>query len=173
MKKLLSPPQTCENLSSEKLYLAEQSLKGIPLCALCSPGSILAHIQKRKHFNERDASRVVRNVAAALDFLHTKGEPSLCLGRWVELASLWGPRERSRPGRGLGQEQVQLLRVRGQARMAPGLLVWTVGTGGAIKQAGDTRKIAGRKKNKCHVEQMCVSVWMWIVFPNEESKTYA
>ncbi|XP_070366101.1 MAP kinase-interacting serine/threonine-protein kinase 1 isoform X4 [Equus asinus] len=36
-------------------------------------GSILAHIQKRKHFNERDASRVVRNVAAALDFLHTKG----------------------------------------------------------------------------------------------------
>uniref|UniRef100_A0A8C8ZRZ0 Protein kinase domain-containing protein n=1 Tax=Prolemur simus TaxID=1328070 RepID=A0A8C8ZRZ0_PROSS len=35
--------------------------------------SILAHIQKRKHFNEREASRVVRDVAAALDFLHTKG----------------------------------------------------------------------------------------------------
>ncbi|XP_032103352.1 MAP kinase-interacting serine/threonine-protein kinase 1 isoform X3 [Sapajus apella] len=36
-------------------------------------GSILAHIQKQKHFNEREASRVVRDVAAALDFLHTKG----------------------------------------------------------------------------------------------------
>uniref|UniRef100_A0A2K6TD21 MAPK interacting serine/threonine kinase 1 n=1 Tax=Saimiri boliviensis boliviensis TaxID=39432 RepID=A0A2K6TD21_SAIBB len=35
--------------------------------------SILAHIQKQKHFNEREASRVVRDVAAALDFLHTKG----------------------------------------------------------------------------------------------------
>ncbi|XP_077929325.1 MAP kinase-interacting serine/threonine-protein kinase 1 isoform X4 [Halichoerus grypus] len=36
-------------------------------------GSILAHIQKQKHFNEREASRVVQDVAAALDFLHTKG----------------------------------------------------------------------------------------------------
>ncbi|XP_068395910.1 MAP kinase-interacting serine/threonine-protein kinase 1 isoform X2 [Eschrichtius robustus] len=35
--------------------------------------SILTHIQKQKHFNEREASRVVQDVAAALDFLHTKG----------------------------------------------------------------------------------------------------
>ncbi|XP_062987422.1 MAP kinase-interacting serine/threonine-protein kinase 1-like [Elgaria multicarinata webbii] len=34
--------------------------------------SILAHIQKQKHFNEREASRVVRDVACALDFQHTK-----------------------------------------------------------------------------------------------------
>ncbi|XP_067323999.1 MAP kinase-interacting serine/threonine-protein kinase 1 isoform X3 [Anolis sagrei] len=36
-------------------------------------GSILAHIQEQKHFNEREASRVVRDIASALDFLHTKG----------------------------------------------------------------------------------------------------
>ncbi|XP_070104456.1 MAP kinase-interacting serine/threonine-protein kinase 1 isoform X5 [Equus przewalskii] len=47
-----------------RFYLVFEKLQG---------GSILAHIQKRKHFNERDASRVVRDVAAALDFLHTKG----------------------------------------------------------------------------------------------------
>lgn len=50
-------------------------------------GSILAHIQKRKHFNEREASRVVRDVASALDFLHTKGKrmllvDSCALGLW-------------------------------------------------------------------------------------------
>ncbi|NXK61439.1 MKNK1 kinase, partial [Sylvietta virens] len=39
--------------------------------------SILAHIQKRKHFNEREASKVVRDIAFALDFLHTKGERRL------------------------------------------------------------------------------------------------
>ena len=65
---------------------------------------------------------MVRDVAAALDFLHTKGEPSLCLGDWVGPASLWGLRERCRPGRELGQELVQLapppMRVREQARMA-------------------------------------------------------
>lgn len=46
-------------------------------------GSILAHIQKRKHFNEREASKVVRDIASALNFLHTKGKrsfsPSLLL----------------------------------------------------------------------------------------------
>ncbi|XP_072516700.1 MAP kinase-interacting serine/threonine-protein kinase 1 isoform X1 [Salminus brasiliensis] len=36
-------------------------------------GSILTHIQRRKHFDEREASRVVRDIAEALDFLHTKG----------------------------------------------------------------------------------------------------
>uniref|UniRef100_A0A4W4EI51 non-specific serine/threonine protein kinase n=1 Tax=Electrophorus electricus TaxID=8005 RepID=A0A4W4EI51_ELEEL len=39
---------------------------------LCG-GSILTHIQKRKHFDEREASRVVRDIAQALHFLHTKG----------------------------------------------------------------------------------------------------
>ncbi|XP_072366764.1 MAP kinase-interacting serine/threonine-protein kinase 1-like isoform X1 [Scyliorhinus torazame] len=36
-------------------------------------GSILTHIQRRKHFNEREASIVVKDIASALDFLHTKG----------------------------------------------------------------------------------------------------
>ncbi|KAK2869002.1 hypothetical protein Q7C36_000873 [Tachysurus vachellii] len=39
---------------------------------LCG-GSILTHIQRRKHFDEREASRVVRDIAQALHFLHTKG----------------------------------------------------------------------------------------------------
>ncbi|XP_028902616.1 MAP kinase-interacting serine/threonine-protein kinase 1 isoform X2 [Ornithorhynchus anatinus] len=47
-----------------RFYLVFEKLQG---------GSILAHIQKRKHFNEREASRVVRDVASALNFLHTKG----------------------------------------------------------------------------------------------------
>ena len=36
-------------------------------------GSILTHIQNRRHFDELEASRVVRDIALALDFLHTKG----------------------------------------------------------------------------------------------------
>ncbi|XP_072853695.1 MAP kinase-interacting serine/threonine-protein kinase 1 isoform X2 [Pogona vitticeps] len=47
-----------------RYYLVFEKLRG---------GSILAHIQKQKHFNEREASRVVRDIASALDFLHTKG----------------------------------------------------------------------------------------------------
>ncbi|XP_056211348.1 MAP kinase-interacting serine/threonine-protein kinase 1 isoform X7 [Falco biarmicus] len=47
-----------------RYYLVFEKLRG---------GSILAHIQKRKHFNEREASKVVRDIACALDFLHTKG----------------------------------------------------------------------------------------------------
>nr|XP_035921755.1 MAP kinase-interacting serine/threonine-protein kinase 1 isoform X5 [Halichoerus grypus]XP_035921756.1 MAP kinase-interacting serine/threonine-protein kinase 1 isoform X5 [Halichoerus grypus] len=47
-----------------RFYLVFEKLQG---------GSILAHIQKQKHFNEREASRVVQDVATALDFLHTKG----------------------------------------------------------------------------------------------------
>lgn len=38
-----------------------------------SSGSILTHIQNRKHFDELEASKVVRDIAQALDFLHTKG----------------------------------------------------------------------------------------------------
>ncbi|XP_025889600.1 MAP kinase-interacting serine/threonine-protein kinase 1 isoform X5 [Nothoprocta perdicaria] len=45
-------------------YLVFEKLRG---------GSILAQIQKRKQFNEREASKVVRDIASALDFLHTKG----------------------------------------------------------------------------------------------------
>lgn len=36
-------------------------------------GSILTHIQNRKHFNELEASKVVKDISQALDFLHTKG----------------------------------------------------------------------------------------------------
>lgn len=39
---------------------------------LCG-GSILTHIQNRKHFDELEASKVVKDIAQALDFLHTKG----------------------------------------------------------------------------------------------------
>ncbi|XP_071773694.1 MAP kinase-interacting serine/threonine-protein kinase 1 [Centroberyx gerrardi] len=39
---------------------------------LCG-GSIFTHIQNRKHFDELEASKVVRDIAQALDFLHTKG----------------------------------------------------------------------------------------------------
>eukprot|EP00064_Thunnus_orientalis_P018889 superscaffoldBa00004506_g18997 len=35
--------------------------------------SILTHVQNRKHFDELEASKVVRDIAQALDFLHTKG----------------------------------------------------------------------------------------------------
>uniref|UniRef100_A0A8C5FYL3 non-specific serine/threonine protein kinase n=1 Tax=Gouania willdenowi TaxID=441366 RepID=A0A8C5FYL3_GOUWI len=45
-------------------YLVFEKLRG---------GSILTHIQNRKHFDELEASKVVRDIAQALDFLHTKG----------------------------------------------------------------------------------------------------
>ncbi|KAG9329230.1 hypothetical protein JZ751_006442, partial [Albula glossodonta] len=45
-------------------YLVFEKLRG---------GSILTHIQSRKHFDELEASRVVRDIAKALNFLHTKG----------------------------------------------------------------------------------------------------
>ncbi|XP_059840034.1 MAP kinase-interacting serine/threonine-protein kinase 1-like isoform X2 [Hypanus sabinus] len=45
-------------------YLVFEKMRG---------GSILTHIQRRKHFNEREASIVVKDIAAALDFLHNKG----------------------------------------------------------------------------------------------------
>ncbi|XP_072245752.1 MAP kinase-interacting serine/threonine-protein kinase 1 isoform X1 [Leuresthes tenuis] len=46
-------------------YLVFEKLRG---------GSILTHIQNRKHFDELEASKVVRDIAQALDFLHTKGK---------------------------------------------------------------------------------------------------
>ncbi|NWS61488.1 MKNK2 kinase, partial [Chunga burmeisteri] len=36
--------------------------------------SILTHIHRRRHFNELEASVVVRDIASALHFLHNKGE---------------------------------------------------------------------------------------------------
>ncbi|XP_061895319.1 MAP kinase-interacting serine/threonine-protein kinase 1 [Entelurus aequoreus] len=45
-------------------YLVFEKLRG---------GSILTHIQNRKHFDELEASKVVRDIAQALNFLHTKG----------------------------------------------------------------------------------------------------
>ncbi|XP_078264060.1 MAP kinase-interacting serine/threonine-protein kinase 1-like isoform X2 [Rhinoraja longicauda] len=47
-----------------KFYLVFEKMHG---------GSILTHIQRIKHFNEREASIVVKDIASALNFLHTKG----------------------------------------------------------------------------------------------------
>ncbi|XP_054458481.1 MAP kinase-interacting serine/threonine-protein kinase 1 isoform X1 [Anoplopoma fimbria] len=49
---------------SSCFYLVFEKLRG---------GSILTHIQNRKYFDELEASKVVRDIAQALDFLHTKG----------------------------------------------------------------------------------------------------
>ncbi|XP_053549499.1 MAP kinase-interacting serine/threonine-protein kinase 1 isoform X2 [Bombina bombina] len=61
-KNILELIEFCEDDSC--FYLVFEKLRG---------GSILSHIQKRKHFNEKEASTVVKDIASALDFLHTKG----------------------------------------------------------------------------------------------------
>ncbi|NP_001080920.1 MAP kinase-interacting serine/threonine-protein kinase 1 [Xenopus laevis] len=61
-KNILELIEFCED--DARFYLVFEKLLG---------GSILSHIQKRKHFNEREASKVVKDIASALDFLHTKG----------------------------------------------------------------------------------------------------
>ncbi|KAM4721355.1 MAP kinase-interacting serine/threonine-protein kinase 1 [Rhinophrynus dorsalis] len=61
-KNILELIEFCEDDS--RFYLVFEKLRG---------GSILSHIQRRKHFNEREASKVVKDIASALDFLHTKG----------------------------------------------------------------------------------------------------
>ncbi|XP_068089950.1 MAP kinase-interacting serine/threonine-protein kinase 2 isoform X2 [Hyperolius riggenbachi] len=48
----------------EKFYLVFEKMCG---------GSILNHIHRRRHFNEREASFVVRDIAEALNYLHNKG----------------------------------------------------------------------------------------------------
>ncbi|XP_064424429.1 MAP kinase-interacting serine/threonine-protein kinase 2 isoform X2 [Latimeria chalumnae] len=48
----------------DKFYLVFEKLNG---------GSILTHIHRRRHFNEKEASTVVQDIASALDFLHNKG----------------------------------------------------------------------------------------------------
>lgn len=56
------------------LLLCDCTLTSLWKCLLLFPsGSILTHIQNRKHFNELEASKVVKDIAQALDFLHTKG----------------------------------------------------------------------------------------------------
>ncbi|NXI73489.1 MKNK2 kinase, partial [Anseranas semipalmata] len=48
----------------------------VPAPATAQPrhlGSILTHIHRRRHFNELEASVVVRDIASALHFLHNKG----------------------------------------------------------------------------------------------------
>ncbi|XP_071984051.1 MAP kinase-interacting serine/threonine-protein kinase 1 [Engystomops pustulosus] len=61
-RNILELIEFCEDDSC--FYLVFEKLRG---------GSILSHIQRRKHFDEREASTVVRDIASALDFLHTKG----------------------------------------------------------------------------------------------------
>ncbi|KAM4053029.1 MAP kinase-interacting serine/threonine-protein kinase 2 [Anomaloglossus baeobatrachus] len=48
----------------DKFYLVFEKMSG---------GSILNHIHRRKYFNEREASFVVKDIAGALNYLHNKG----------------------------------------------------------------------------------------------------
>ncbi|CAJ0966736.1 unnamed protein product [Ranitomeya imitator] len=61
-KNILELIEFCED--DARFYLVFEKLRG---------GSILSHIQRKKHFNEKEASMVVRDIATALDYLHTKG----------------------------------------------------------------------------------------------------
>ncbi|NXG37509.1 MKNK2 kinase, partial [Dromaius novaehollandiae] len=81
--------QACVNLITNKEYAVKVSarcrrLPRFPLpplgpLGLFPPpprlfaGSILTHIHRRRHFNELEASVVVRDIASALHFLHNKG----------------------------------------------------------------------------------------------------
>ena len=49
---------------SDKFYLVFEKAEG---------GQLLAHIQKRVHFTENEASQIVKNLAEALKFLHQRG----------------------------------------------------------------------------------------------------
>jgi len=105
---------------------------------------------------------VVRDVAAALDFLHTKGEPGLGLSAWVGLVASEGQ------GRGAGQVQgwelVQLAgtprTVRGQARVAPTLLRgWQVVVE-LLCRLGVQEKEQGGEKTDFMLNKGCLSVCM-------------
>lgn len=48
-----------------RFYLVFEKVNGGPL---------LTRIQDHKHFTEKEASRIVRDLASALQFLHVKGE---------------------------------------------------------------------------------------------------
>lgn len=56
--------QLIEFFEDDKFYLVFEIVKGGPL---------LAHIQKRIHFTENEASTIIRDIASALKFLHHKG----------------------------------------------------------------------------------------------------
>lgn len=60
-------------LHAQTFIDTQRFLQAIFLSLSLPSGSILTHIQNRKHFDELEASRVVRDIAQALDFLHTKG----------------------------------------------------------------------------------------------------
>lgn len=70
LKKKLPSDQTTDHLDRADSVIITHL---IFLYLLALLGSILTHIQRRKHFDEREASRVVRDIAQALHFLHTKG----------------------------------------------------------------------------------------------------
>lgn len=55
-------------------------------CRVPHSGSILAHIHKRRHFSEQEASVVVQEIASALDFLHNKGKAKAAPHRVL----IWG-----------------------------------------------------------------------------------
>merc|ERR1719414_1149605 len=49
---------------TERFYLIFEKVSG---------GQLLDHIQTRKYFTEQEAANIIRDVAAALEFLHSKG----------------------------------------------------------------------------------------------------
>merc|ERR1712001_451282 len=49
---------------TERFYLIFEKVSG---------GQLLDHIQTRKYFTEREAANIIRDVAYALEFLHSKG----------------------------------------------------------------------------------------------------
>lgn len=53
-------------------------------CHVPQLGSILAHIHKRRHFSEQEASVVVQEIASALDFLHNKGKAKVAVFLWPD-----------------------------------------------------------------------------------------
>lgn len=53
------------SLVSCRFYLVFEKVEG---------GQLLERIQERVHFSEKEASQIVRDLASALSFLHSKGE---------------------------------------------------------------------------------------------------
>ncbi|KAF7237158.1 MAP kinase-interacting serine/threonine-protein kinase 2 [Varanus komodoensis] len=52
------------------MFSPEKTKLSGDMVSLCS---ILTHIHRRRHFNELEASKVVRDIASALNYLHNKG----------------------------------------------------------------------------------------------------
>lgn len=49
----------------DRFYLVFEKING---------GQLLARIQERNHFTEREASQIIHDLASALQFLHKKGK---------------------------------------------------------------------------------------------------